>query len=121
MLTLLDLPDDAALAAIDEGEFPESIIGRGNVAVVMTQNWCPDWFWMRHWLHKLSRSENATTPSIRVYVLIYNRKPYFADFMRHKERRFGNGLIPYVRCYKDGRYLRDSNQIRPDAFVSIFA
>jgi len=120
MIKIHDMPDDAALAAIQDGDFPSAITAGSHVAVVMTQNWCPDWLMMRSWLRKMSKKGEPATRDIDVYLLIYNKVHYFSEFLRHKENSFENQLIPYVRYYADGTYLGDSNQVSRDQFLARF-
>lgn len=120
MIQIHDLPNDAALAAIREGEFPSTIIGRPHVAIVMTQNWCPDWLRMRSWLKRMEKAGEPAGFDLDVYVLIYNKTDYFTEFLHHKENSFGNSVIPYVRYYAVGTYLGDSNQLSRDQFLATF-
>ena len=121
MIRLNDLPHDAALSAIDEGEFPAQITGGANVAVIMTQSWCADWIRMRVWLRELAAAGQPSGPDIDVYVLTYNKTGFRSQFLRHKEEVFGNALIPYVRYYRNGVCTGDSNQIGQEEFLSRFA
>jgi hypothetical protein len=121
MVRLLDLTQEAARAAIALGDFPASVIAGPRVAVVMTQNWCPDWFIMKSWLGRLERSGEPTTFDIDVYVFVYNRAPFFREFMEHKEQSFGNYLIPYVRCYRDGKLVAEGNRFSAGSFLKVFA
>jgi len=120
MIELRDLPDTCALSAIADGEFPSSVLGAGHVAVIMTQNWCPDWLWMRVWLKRLAATDQPAEFDVKTYVLTYNRKAYSTEFMHHKEQVFGNSLIPYVRYYTAGTLVGESNQVRPKQFFSHF-
>lgn len=121
MIRMHDLPDSAALHAIEQGDFSDDIIGSGErVAVIMTQHWCPDWLVMRRWLVKAERKREPESPDIDVYVLIYNKVDYFDKFRRHKEASFGNDSIPYARYYRSGSYIGDSNHLSRDSFVKQF-
>lgn len=120
MIRIHDLPEEDALAAIRDGEFPPTITGQPHAAVVMTQNWCPDWLRMRSWLKRMEKAGEPTGLDIDLYVLIYNKVDYFTEFLRHKENSFGNRLIPYVRYYAAGAYLGDSNQVSRDQFLARF-
>lgn len=122
MIRIHDLPDDAGKYAVDNGDFPSEITNSGErVAVVMTQNWCPDWLMMRSWLRHEERNASSETPDIDVYLFVYNQVDYFDAFRRHKEQTFGNALIPYVRYYQGGQSIGESNQLSRDAFVKRFA
>ncbi len=120
MIRIHDLPDDAARAAIREGDFPSTITSQPHVAVLMTQHWCPAWLMMRSWLKEMANSGEPAARDIDVYVLIYNKVDYFTEFMSYKENSFGNRLVPYVRYYAAGSYLGDSNQLSPDRFLARF-
>jgi hypothetical protein len=120
MIRIHDLPDEAARAAIRDGEFPSTITGGTHVAVIMTQNWCTDWMMMRSWLRHLAKNGKPTERDIDVYVLVYNKVEYFKEFQVHKENTFGNPLIPYVRYYSGGVYRGDSNQLRESPFLARF-
>lgn len=122
MIHLRDLPIDAVRHAIDNGEFPESILACAeNVAVIMTQDWCPDWLLMRIWLHRRARRGEPTELDIDVFLLLYNQIESFAEFLRTKEQIFGNSQIPYVRYYRDGTLIGESNVARYRSFVDRFA
>jgi hypothetical protein len=120
MINVHDLSDDAARHAIEHGEFPGSILDGQRVAVIMTQHWCPDWYWMKSWLDRESKSPDPDGPDMDVYVFLYDKVPYFREFMKHKETVFGNRLIPYVRYYRDGEIVGESNQLGKERFVSMF-
>jgi hypothetical protein len=120
MIRIHDLPEEAAQAAITDGEFPPSITGGTHVAVIMTQSWCTDWMMMRSWLRNLTKAGKPAERDIDVFVLVYNKAKCFEEFRVHKEDTFGNHLIPYVRYYGNGVYLGDSNQLRERSFLARF-
>lgn len=115
-----ELSEEDARHAIAEGDFPGTITGGARVAVVMTQNWCPDWLFMRSWLNRMQRNGQPANENIDVYVLVYNKLAIFREFMGHKEEVFGNGLIPYVRYYSNGEYLGEDNRVGSDRFLRRF-
>ena len=101
-----ELSADTCRRMIDEGEVPESIrTASEKVAVVLTQSWCPDWFVMRRYLDALDE------PGLTVYAIVYDRLENFTDVMAFKETIFSNDLIPYVRYYRDGRLVAESNVV----------
>lgn len=53
-----------------------------------------------------------------VYVLVYDRAPYFLEFMKHKGTTFGTSQVPYTRYHADGRYLGSSNCVSKRRFLS---
>lgn len=82
------------------------------VAVVLSQSWCPQWLWMKHYLDAL-----GSEPGIAVYWIEYDKESFFAEFLRFKEETFDNRQIPYVRYYRQGRFVRDSNYIDKNGFM----
>lgn len=106
-------------ATITLGEFPPEVVPAGrNVAVIMTQSWCGQWLIMQPWIGKEARKQDQ--PEIDVYVLEYDREPFFQEFLAFKEKVFGNESVPYIRFYKDGRFVRDANAIGKLQFYGVF-
>ncbi len=104
-----------------EGDFPDSVRSSNrNVAIILTQDWCSQWTAMRRWLGDLEREQPEGSPDVDVYELEYNRTVYGNEFMRFKETVFGNSLVPYVRFYRDGRLVGESNYIDKRGFLSFF-
>lgn len=98
------LRDEAALATIEHGELPDEVRSAADrVAVVLTQSWCPDWTVMRDYLDSL------TQDGLKVFYLEYDRESFFREFVQVKESGFGNALIPYVRYYRGGGLVAESN------------
>jgi hypothetical protein len=116
------LSDEQAKRAIAAGEFSEELRrSAAHVAVVLTQAWCPQWAAMKRWLDSLDREANRGPLDLAVYELEYDTVEYFHPFMRFKETVFANSLVPYVRYYRDGRFLGDSNFVSRDVFLKRFA
>ncbi len=114
MVTLKALPEDQAIACIENGEFSEDIIASNkHVAVVLTQSWCPDWPEMRRMIEQLVK------PGLDVWVFTYDQASIFDEFVEFKENVFGNGQIPYVRYYRDGRLTGVSNYVSAREFLNI--
>ncbi len=98
-----------ALACVMHKEFGNDIIHSAeNVAVILTQCWCPEWFAMKVFLADFSGSE--------VYYLEYDRTDYADIFRRFKEDVLGNDLIPYIRYYRNGILTKVSNAVPEDVF-----
>ena len=115
------LEDADARSAIATGEFPERVrSSRANVAIILTQDWCHEWVDMKSWLESPQSSEAPEDAEIDVYSLEYNRASYGDEFMEFKESVLRNGLIPYVRYYRDGEYIDDSNYVGAASFMSHF-
>jgi len=118
MIHIISLSDDDCLYAIERKEFSEAILNAGeNVAVVMSQDWCPQWLQMKRFLND---EANNQTIEITAFVVEYNKRSFFNKFMKIKEDIWGNDQIPYVRYYKNGKYTGDSNFIWKDLFFNKF-
>ncbi len=114
-----NISEEQAKAAIENGEFTDDVVkSRTHVAVIMTQDWCPEWRMMQIWLKSLVKKDRPSDIDIDVYELVYNKLDSSDDFMHFKENTFGNSFIPYVRYYKEGKLIDESNYIKRDAFLS---
>lgn len=126
MITRRQITREEAEQAMAQGEFGQALLTSApNLAVILTQDWCGQWTMMDRYLRELAArpapvqlSENV--PEICVAVLLYNRVPYFQDFLRLKERVWGNAQIPYVRYYRHGRLVAQSNYVSAETFLSHF-
>lgn len=115
MLRRRTLTSDQVLHAIAHGEFgPDVLSSQGNVAIIMTQDWCTQWRSMGGWLKNLD-----DTIDLDIYELCYNRVDCFQDFLSLKENVWKNQTIPYVRYYRDGRLITESNYISRKEFLGI--
>jgi hypothetical protein len=102
---------EQAFHAIETGEFgPDVISSNKRIAVVLTQDWCPQWASMKSWIYSLDGD-------FGLYELVYNLTPYFAEFRTFKETRWKNGHIPYVRYYRGGRLVAESNYVSREEFL----
>jgi hypothetical protein len=105
MIKMIELEDNASLQAIGSGEFPQDILDSApRVIIILTQGWCPDW-----WAQKMVFKDIEDKGDLNVYYLEYDKKPFRPEFTSFKETTFRNGLIPYLRFYRDGQFERDSN------------
>ena len=119
MIQRLKLNREQAMFAIQNGEFPEELRNvKNHVAVVMTQDWCPQWSAMSSWLGTLT--EKKQEMDIDVFELVYNNVDFFDEFLSLKENQWGNALIPYVRYYINGELVRESNYLSAEAFLEVF-
>ena len=110
-----EISDSQAAYIIENKEIPEEILNSSEkVAVILTQDWCPQWTFMERWL------DNTEKQGIKTYYISYNKKSYFYDFMSVKESTFANALVPYVRYYKNGEFIDDSNFVSEELFLSNF-
>jgi len=107
--------------AMRHGEFSDELLGSAaNVAVVLSQDWCGQWAAMDRYLRELAERPRPGDPEVCVVELLYNRVPYFRDFLRHKEEVWGNAQVPYVRYYRGGRPVGQSNYVSMPQFLSFF-
>jgi hypothetical protein len=107
--------------AMRHGEFDDSVTAAApKVAVVLTQDWCGQWMAMDTYLDQLAGSDPGSDGNLTVFHLVYNTVDYFQDFLRFKEGTWGNALIPYVRYYRDGRLVGESNFVSQGQFLRYF-
>ncbi|MHB8061018.1 MAG: hypothetical protein ACYDG2_00065 [Ruminiclostridium sp.] len=106
---------EQAIHAIAKGEFEREVVcSKSRVVIVLTQDWCPQWENMKSWIYGLNIDQK-----VDVYELEYNKVDYFDDFMSFKEEQWGNENIPYLRFYKDGVLIEETNFIDEERFVDI--
>jgi hypothetical protein len=84
------------------------------VAVILTQDWCPQWAFMKKWLKKLNDE------GLAVYYICYNKKLYFTEFMQMKETVWQNEYVPFVLYFRDGELVNKSNFAAQKHFISNF-
>jgi hypothetical protein len=110
------LTKEQAGYAIEHEEFDDDVTGAGeNVAIVLTQDWCPQWTRMRSWLETLDETANVS-----VYLLEYNKKDFFEEFLSLKEKKWNNQYVPYIRYYQNGKLIRQTNAVSKEAFLGAF-
>ena len=108
MIRRLKIGNDQIRIAMEHNEFGNEIItSSSRVAIIMTQDWCPQWLQMKYYLGRLKEDSF----DIDVYEVLYNKEDYFNDFMRFKEEVFFNDNVPYIRFYIDGIFIGESNYI----------
>jgi hypothetical protein len=110
------LTEEDCLFAVRSGDFAESVRGAAPlVAVILTQSWCPQWRFMQSYL---AEAEQSVGERGAIYVVEYDREPFYRDFMTFKEDIFQNREIPYVRYYRAGLLHAESNFISKQGFLS---
>ena len=121
MVRITLLTEDDAKRAIETGDFAKEIrASKTCVAIVLTQDWCPQWTSMKSWMKALEAQNDASAFDLDIYELEYNRMPSFGAFMSFKENEFGNNLIPYVRYYRGGELIDESNYVSKEVFLQKF-
>lgn len=115
MINKRSLSREQVLYAINHKEFPDEVIKSCNkVVVIMTQDWCPQWKDLQRWVYNIDTAEE-----VNIYDIIYNKTDYFDEFRNFKENVWGNHLIPYLRYYKDGKLIDESNYVNENKFKEI--
>jgi hypothetical protein len=102
-----------AMAGSEFGEDVRKAARR--VAVILTQSWCPQWPAMRSWLDAALAEADA-----RAFYVEYDNEPFFEQFIVWKEDVLGNRSVPYVRYYRDGVLVAESNYTSKSAFTAHF-
>jgi hypothetical protein len=103
--------------AIDNAEFGPEVTGlKKKVAIIMTQSWCPQWTMMQDWL-----TDYGPDDDLDLYELVYDKNELFSEFLELKERVWKNNLIPYLRYYRDGRLVGQSNYVSRENFEAHFS
>lgn len=117
MLTFYNMSDEEMLETAQTKEMPASLLAKSkNVIAIFTQDWCPDW----HRTERDFKSKEKYSEDILVCIAIYNTSKYSEEVMTFKENVWKNGLIPYIRCYKEGKFVRDSNAMAFERIVKAF-
>jgi hypothetical protein len=107
------LSGEECLAAIEAGDFGPGVVDAAEaVALVLTQSWCPQWAWMRSYLEALPASEGE-----EILWVEYDLEGFFEPFMRFKEGVLVNDQVPYVRYYRGGALVAESNFIDKGGFL----
>ncbi len=121
MIHRKQLTEEQIHAAMSDGEFPKEVRHSGpDVAVVLTQDWCPEWKIMKMWLRSLEKRNRPEDIDIEIYELEYNRLDSRDEFVEFKEDVLGNSFVPYVRYYRNGNLIDESNYVKRDSFLSRF-
>ncbi len=121
MVERRQLKQAQAEQAMKDGEFDASVIAAAPcVAVLLSQDWCPQYAALDRHLSDLASGGDPSVPAVTVFELLYNRVDYFEAFMRFKETHWRNYEIPYVRYYRDGKLVGESNYVGPQQFLAFF-
>lgn len=115
MINRKTIPEEKVRQAMVSGEFGADVAGSAEkVVVIMTQDWCPQWVHMKTWLDGIE-----TAGTVDVYEVEYNRESYFDEFMSFKENTWKNDLVPYLRFYRDGKLVKETNYINRIEFAGL--
>jgi len=109
------LTREQAFHAMENGEFPQEVTASAEtVVVIMTQDWCPQWQYLKNWVYNIQ-----TPKALDIYELVYNQTDYFRQFAGFKENKWNNDEIPYLRYYKDGKLIKETNSVSSEVFRTI--
>jgi hypothetical protein len=107
------LTKDQLDALLRDGELPESVrLASPKVVVVMTQDWCGQWANMKGYLPDFA-------DQAAIFTVEYNLLPDFERIMSFKEHVLDNQQVPYVRFYRDGKLVRQSNWVPRASFAAM--
>jgi hypothetical protein len=112
LVLIKHITDNQASECMKKGEFgPEICKSKSFVVIILTQSWCPQWSGVEKMISALKDN------SIDAWVYIYDKSPLFDPFMHFKESVLGNENIPYLRYYKNGMLIHQSNAVDEDQFI----
>jgi hypothetical protein len=98
------------------GDFSSEIRnGAPAVAIILTQSWCHEWRFMNSYLVDAA---GIAGDRVKIFCLEYDKEPFFEEFMAFKEDVFGNRAVPYVRYYREGKLVAESNFISKQGFLA---
>jgi hypothetical protein len=116
MIQIYKLTKEQIRTAISNGEFGDDVIkSNKNVAVIMSQSWCPQWIMLNLWIKTIPKESD-----IRIYTSVYDQESYFNEFMYFKETVFLNQKVPYIRYYIDGKCVKETNYTSKGFFLNVF-
>ena len=116
MLDRREITREQAELAMRSGEFDPSVCAAApRVAVVLSQDWCGQWLAMDQYLREMAA--RPMEQDLVVFHLLYNHLGFFQEFLRFKEEVLGNDAIPYVRYYRDGALIAQSNYVSEQQFL----
>ena len=109
MLTFKKIDDKEMQNIIDTKEVSDLIKNASkNVLAIFTQDWCGDWKGLER---ELKVNEEKSPVDITIFICLYNESPLYESFMSFKENVWQNELIPYLRYYKKGSFIKDGNHL----------
>lgn len=122
MIERRSISTEQAREAMSSGDFGPEITAAGpRVAVILTQSWCPQWPAMEKWMRALIREDKPAEHDIIIFEFVYDKSDISKEFTRFKEQTLGNALIPYVRYYREGNLMDQSNYVGSRDFLEKFA
>ena len=121
MIEVENIPEESVQNLLQRGEFDSEIRESAvYTAVVLTQSWCPQWTMLQRGFERLAEKGEPEEARLKVWTLEYDRHPDFETIRRFKEEQFGNREVPYIRYYRNGNFLGDSNFVSWKKLLSRF-
>ncbi|MEI0602686.1 hypothetical protein R4K55_00565 [Brachyspira alvinipulli] len=118
MITFKDIDEKEMQYIIDNNEVSDNIKKASeNVLAIFTQDWCGDWKGLER---ELKANEEKSPIDITIFICMYNQSPLYEPFMNFKETVWNNGLIPYLRYYKNGSFVKDTNHLPFQRLIKAF-
>lgn len=109
MLTIKHMTDDDLQYIIGNKDISEEIKKYSeNVLTIFTQDWCKDWEMLNR---EIEKNLNTTQYDITIFLSAYNHSKHFDNFRDFKETHWANNFIPYLRYYKNGELIKETNQL----------
>ncbi len=114
-MAMINLTERQCRDLMENGEFGADVLEAADrVAVVLTQGWCPQWTYLR------SKLDGLREEGLELFFVEYDTEPFFREFMSYKERILGNDQVPYLRYYRGGKLVSQSNYVGLRDFLSRF-
>ena len=118
MLTFKTIDDKEMQHIMDTKEVSDDIKKSSeNVLAIFTQDWCGDWKGLQR---ELNANKDNSNIDIAIFICMYNESPLYEPFMNFKETVWNNYLIPYLRYYKNGSFVKDTNHLPFQRLIKAF-
>ncbi len=115
MVKIEELNEEKTLSLIQgEGGLQELSESAKYVALILTQDWCPQWHAMEKYLAIIAKEYKDH--DIALYWVSYNHLDSFKTIMAYKESEWKNDEVPYVRYYKEKKLIGESNYVSRFSF-----
>ena len=118
MITFKTIDDNEMKYIMENKEVSNDIKNTSEkVLAIFTQDWCGDWKGLNR---ELNANEQNSDIDLTVFICTYNESSLYEDFMNFKENEWKNELIPYLRYYKNGSFIKDTNHLPFQRIMNVF-
>lgn len=118
MITFKTIDDNEMKYIMENKEISNDIKNTSEkVLAIFTQDWCGDWKGLNR---ELVANEQNNDVDLTVFICKYNESPLYEEFMSFKEKEWKNDLIPYLRYYKNGNFIKDTNHLPFQRIMNVF-